>query len=163
MDPVSIAVTIALGGAILKLIQIIYNSLFSSGDVTDIKLSHTSNYVHVGEIEVWGKDGKKIPLVGAKATQSSTGWSRPAKKAIDGNRKSINQTQKATSAKPQWLNIKLGSPIPTTAIDKIVVYNRPDKWGVRLKSAKLHVMSHESVLKTHDFTTGGKNKYEIKL
>ena len=156
MDPLSLIV-----GFIILIIA--GRWAMSGGDVlTDIKLVHTSNFLHVGEVEVWSKEGKKIPLVGAKATQHKLyGRGTPAK-VIDGNHRSINHTQKATPSKPQWLNIRLGVPIPVAGIGKIVVWNRPGGLRRRLNGAKLHAMSGSTILKTYDFA-GSKAKYNIQL
>jgi hypothetical protein len=156
-----IAIVIAI-----VLIMLYWFSSSGSSNVTDINIMHPLNWLHFGEVEIWGKDGKKIPLAGAKATQSSL-WKNKkqmgGQRLIDGNRKSINHSGKKGIKKiPQWVNLKLKEPVDASKIDKVVVYNRPGGVGSRAKGAVITVLSGAVPLKTH-VVTKNKPSYTLKL
>lgn len=157
---------IAIVVVIVVLVMLYWFASSGSTNVTDIKIVHPKNWLHVAEIEVWGKDGKKIPLAGSKATQSSLYQNNKklvAGKVIDGHKHSINHSGKKGTAKfPQWLNLKLKEPVDASKVDKVVVYNRPGGLRNRLVGATISVLSGSVPLKTH-LVTKGKTSYTLKL
>ena len=95
-------------------------------------------FLHLAEVQVF--QGKENHATRGKASQSTTAFSGPAKNGNDGNtsgdfaKNSVTHT--AEEANPWW-EVDLGS---TKSIDKVVVWNRTDNEGVRVRLNQFRVI-----------------------
>ena len=105
-----------------------------------------SAVINIAEVEVFS-GVKNIALTG-KATQSSTAWGGVASRAIDGNtdgdynKNNVTHTQEGE--RNPWWEVDLGDMKP---IDKVVVWNRADKWSYRLSKAHIFVLDDKRVIR----------------
>ena len=94
------------------------------GRFVRLDLPGQGKMIHVAEVQVFS-GGKNVATAG-QASQSSTGFGGPAKRAIDGNTDGIyaknSVTHTAISTDP-WLEIDLGGLKP---VDRIAIWNRTD-------------------------------------
>jgi hypothetical protein len=114
----------------------------SSSCIQYVRLEHSNQYIHVQQVEVYDTDGNNWALVksGAKATASSGSQADP-NIAIDGNTDAKQGWPNSccTNGGPSdWWEVDLGREIQ---MDRVVVYNRPDTAGDRLKNCRLKLLN----------------------
>lgn len=112
--------------------------------VTDIKLTHSKQFINVTEVELYNKKGRKINIKGSKATSSSWGWKGPPKNIVDGN---INTLAHTKNAAKEWINVKLIKPLPYANISKLRLWNRPGKLGRRSNGIRIALYNNGKILK----------------
>ena len=137
-----------------------------AGKIVRVDLQGMPGILHVAEVEVFSK-GENVALKG-KAKQSSTYADADAKRAIDGktggNYAKGSVAHTAEGDKAPWWEVELPA---TTAIDRVVVWNRTDGGtSARLKNWRVQILDEKrqtvwsaneaaSPTKSREFAIGG--------
>jgi len=108
-----------------------------------IELPGDQRTLTLAEVEVYSA-GRNIAPQG-QATQSTTGHSAPATKAIDGNKSPVfsegGQTHTVENRPNPWWQLDLGASEP---IEEIVIWNRGDELHQRLDNFTIKVLDENS-------------------
>lgn len=133
------------------------------GQYVRIDLPGEERPLHLAEVQVIS-DGKNIATAGT-ATQSSTDYEAPAKRAIDGNTNGNFDKGSVTHTKespPRWWQVDLGNAKP---IDRITVHNRTDEdLHDRLDGFRLSILNADKkVIYTRVFTTAPEKARTVEL
>ena len=114
-----------------------------AGRYVRVEIVDRADFLSLAEVQVY--QGNNNMALKGKATQSSTDFDGPAKLAIDGNTNGDYRAAKSTThtknEKNPWWQVELKEEV---SIDRIVIWNRTDGVGDRLKGYRVSILDEQN-------------------